>query len=126
MLMTKNSIFLFRLSLVLALIVITYLTTTSVEYSVAEQVSDKLSHALAFLGLSLLADFSFPASRFSWQKIVPLFSYGVLLECIQYFLPYRNFSLLDMLADAAGIGIYILLVPLLRYLPVLQKRWSEE
>jgi hypothetical protein len=76
MLMTKNSIFLFRLSLVLALIVITYLTTTSVEYSVAEQVSDKLSHALAFLGLSLLADFLFLLPGLAGKKSSRFFLTG--------------------------------------------------
>ena len=124
MAMTKNIILLFRLSLFVALILCTYLTTTSTDYSLAHKISDKLSHALAFLGLSLLADFSFPVSKFSWQKICPLFFYGIMIECIQYFLPYRSFSLLDIFADTLGIVIYIMILPMLIYVPELKKRWQ--
>ena len=122
--MTKNTILLFRLSLIIALILITYLTTTATDYSIAHKISDKLSHTLAFIGLSLLADFSFPVSKFGWQKICPLFFYGIMIECIQYFLPYRSFSLLDMLADALGIATYVIIFPLLIYVPELKKRWQ--
>ena len=123
--LTKNAVFLFRLALSSAVIIILYLTTTPTDYEVAQNVNDKMSHALAFLALSLLADFSFPKHKFSWAKIYPLFSYGILIECIQYFLPYRSFSLLDIAADTLGIVIYILSGPLLMRLPVLRQRWLD-
>lgn len=123
--MTNNIILLFRLGLVTAVLVILYLTTTATDYELAHNVYDKLSHALAFFTLALLADFSFPLDSFSWVKVCPLIAYGSLIECIQYFLPYRSFSLLDIVGDIAGIAIYALLIPLLMKLPVLRQRWLE-
>jgi VanZ family protein len=120
----KEIVLFFKVSFILALIVTTYFTMTSVEYSAAQKVSDKLSHALAFLVLSLLLDFSFPDSGFNWKKYLPLFLYGIMIECIQYFLPYRSFSLLDMVADALGITTYVIIFPLLIYVPELKKRWQ--
>lgn len=120
--MTKNVILLFRLGLVCAVLLIFYLTTTPTEYELAQSVNDKLSHALAFFSLSLLADFSFPRGKFSLIKICPIIAYGILIECIQYFLPYRSFSLLDIAGDIAGVVIYVLLLPLLMRLPVLRQR----
>ena len=120
----KEIVLFFRVSFITALIITTYLTMTSVEYSVAQKISDKLSHAAAFFALSLLLDFSFPASKFDWKKYLPLLFYGIMIECIQYFLPYRSFSLLDMLADALGIATYVIIFPLLIYVPELKKRWQ--
>jgi len=119
----KEIVLFFRVSFISALTITTYLTMTFVEYSVAENISDKLSHAIAFLMLSLFLDFSFPSSEFDWKKYLPLFLYGVMIECVQYFLPYRSFSLLDMLADALGIITYVIILPLLIYVPELKKRW---
>ena len=123
--MTKNIIHLFRSGLFCAVLVVLYFTTTSTEYDIAENVSDKVSHAMAFLTLSFLADYSFPQVKFSWEKICPLIGYGILIECIQYFLPYRSFSVFDMLADTAGVMIYILSLPLVMQMPALKKRDFE-
>ena len=120
--MTKNIIFLFRLGLACAVLLIFYFTTTPTEYEIAQTVNDKLSHALAFFGLSFLADFSFHREKFSLIKICPIITYGILIECVQYFLPYRSFSLLDIVGDIAGVVIYVLLLPMLVRLPVLRQR----
>lgn len=115
--MAGKTQFFFRVMLVGAVLIVLYLTTTPVQYEVGESINDKLSHALAFFVLSFLADYAFPGTRFFPFKILPLFAYGVLIECIQYFLPYRDFSLLDMLGDAVGIGVYSLCLPLFIRLP---------
>ncbi len=120
--MTKNVLLLFRLALIGAILLILYLTTTPAEYELTRYVNDKLSHAMAFFVLSLLADFSFPGTRFSMTKTCSLLAYGILIECIQYFLPYRSFSLLDVAGDAAGIVFYIISLPLIMRLPVLRER----
>ncbi len=121
--MSRNAVLFFRLALCSAMIIILYLTTTPAEYSIANKISDKLSHGLAFFSLAMLADFSFPLGRFNWKKVCPLFAYGVLIECIQYFLPYRDFSLLDIVADTLGLVVYPLFVPVMMYLPWLKQRW---
>ena len=86
-------------------------------------VNDKLGHVLAFAYLAFLLDFALPDSNFNLPKIIPLLGYGLIIEFVQYFLPYRTFSILDMLADGVGIMIYLLIIPLLKYVPFLKLRW---
>ncbi len=122
--MERFHIAVFRSALIAMLIVITYLSTTRVDFQIAASVNDKLQHALAFYILAVLADFSFPKKGFNLYKIIPLFGYGVLIETIQYFISYRTFSWLDMAADAAGMMLYGFSLPALKYAPLLRRRWN--
>jgi VanZ family protein len=96
----------FRVCLAVALTAITFLAITALQFPAAENVSDKINHLLAFLVLAGLTDRSFPETGFGLLKALPLMGYGILIECIQYFIPFREFSLLDMAADGAGLIIY--------------------
>lgn len=120
--MDKTIILLFRVTLVFVVLLILYFTTTSTQYEAAQSINDKVSHALAFLVLSFLADYAFPLSRFNLFKVLALIGYGILIECIQYFLSYREFSLLDMIGDGVGIVVYWFCIPLVSRLPVLRQR----
>lgn len=120
--MTLHPLALYRLALLVMVIVIGYLGTTSEALPAAVDVSDKLLHGLAYCVLLLLADCSWPDSGLTPAKLLAVFAYGVLIEAVQYFLPWRDFSLADMLANALGMGFYVLLVPLLRRLPLLGLR----
>lgn len=113
-----------RIALAIAVLAILHLATTQRSYPVVEDLNDKVSHVLAFAALALLADFSFPARRFGAGKVVALLAFGLLIEVVQYFLPYRQSSVFDWLADAVGIAAYALCIPLLRRLPVLRQRWD--
>jgi VanZ family protein len=115
---------LFRLTLLVTVLVITYLATAPLTLPATLDVSDKLLHGLAFLVVLWLADYSWPDTRLTLSKLGFVFTYGVLIEVVQYFLPYRDFSLADMLADALGMGLYPLIVPLLQRLPLLGLRWT--
>ena len=95
----------------------------SIRIAEVEEINDKANHFLAFGALALLGDFSFPVTRFALKKFLWLLSYGVLIECIQYFLPYREASLLDVMADATGLAIYWLFNRILRFIPLLGQRW---
>ena len=66
---------------------------------------DKLSHSIAFAALALSAALGWPDKNFVQFVLIPLLTFGVLIEVLQYFIPGREFSLLDMLADAIGIII---------------------
>jgi VanZ family protein len=110
--------------LALALVVITWLATTELPGPVIFDLSDKLNHLAAFFTLALLSDFAFRGGGFGPAKFLTLLGYGVLLEGIQHFLPYRDFSLLDLAADAVGMGLYAASVPLLRRQPLLARRWQ--
>ena len=77
------------------------------------KISDKLNHLVAFVVLALLIDWAYPQKRLSW-KVALLSGYGLFIECVQYFLPYREFSLLDLAVDVAGVGAYFLTTRQLR------------
>jgi VanZ family protein len=122
--MPKSEIIVFRASLCVSLIVITILAVIPLDYPEVAGINDKFSHIAAFYVLSLLADFSFPETKFNLAKTLPLFFYGVSIEWIQYYIPYREFSIFDVLADAGGISAYAILFPSLKYLPLFRSRWD--
>ena len=105
-----------RLALGLALLIITGMALTPAPGEIQQAINDKLGHAAAFLLLAFLSHASWPEIKFGWRQISALLGYGLALEFIQYFIPNRYFSLLDIAADLAGVGLYILLIPLIRYL----------
>jgi len=109
----------FRISLAAALIGITILAVTPLSYPVVSGVNDKFNHVLAFFVLALLTNFSFPEKEFAAAMILSLIGYGLAIEITQYFLPHRMFSLLDLVTDGAGIGLYK------AFRPLLKKVWME-
>lgn len=116
---SRSRIIVCRIALAAAFAGITILATTPLSYPVVSGVNDKFTHVLAFFVLALLADFSFPEKEFAIAMVLALLGYGLAIEIIQYFLPHRMFSLLDLAADAAGIGLYRI------FSPVLKKVWTE-
>lgn len=96
----------FRTSLALALMAITFLATTRLSVPVVEDLNDKFNHLLAFITLGFLTDKAFPEAPGFLARALPLFAYGVLIECFQHFIPGRMFSLPDMAADGAGLLVY--------------------
>jgi VanZ family protein len=71
------------------------------------QHADKVGHFLIFFSLALLLDFSFKFSVI--KSLIILSIYGVLIEVMQSFLPYREASAGDILADVLGVVIYLVL-----------------
>lgn len=97
----------FRFGLVAALCAISYLAFTPQHHEIAEKASDKINHLIAFATLAWLIDGAFQPWQSKWLlKILALLGYGALIELVQLGLPHRSFSLLDLAADAAGIGLY--------------------
>lgn len=122
--MRTGLIHLFRLGLVLALLLATWMALTPSAPEMPGQ-SDKLVHLLTFAALAFLADFAFPRRGFDAGKFLPLLGYGLGLELLQSTLPLRYGSTADLLADAAGLALYALLLPLLRRQPLLRGRWDR-
>jgi VanZ family protein len=111
MALPRISVIGFRATLVVTLIVIMYLATTQQDFAIIDDTNDKAKHILSFYALSFLADYSIPGARFNLGKGLAVLGYGLLIEVIQYFLPYREFSLFDLAADGIGIAAYILSRP---------------
>lgn len=122
-----NEARLFRIALFFAVVAITRLATAPLEEIPTLGVGDKVLHAGAFLVLAALLDFSFPATAFGAAKITALLAYGIAIEIAQHFLPFRGFSLLDWLADGAGVALYgVAATPILKRMPYLQRRWEPQ
>ena len=123
--LSRSHIIYYRLLLCVSFVTITYIAATSSQSIVIILLDDKVNHFFAFFILAFLLDFSFPHSRFNTAKIVPLIAYSVLLEVIQYFLPYRIFSFFDIFTDILGLLAFALLIPFIRRLPILGERWAK-
>jgi VanZ family protein len=110
-----------RIGLLAAVALVAHLAFTERSYPLVSIIPDKFNHFAAFAVLALLADYSFPAARFGAAKVLALAGYGVLIEIVQGFLPYREASFLDLAADGTGIAAYALCIPMLARIPVLRR-----
>ena len=109
-----------RVSLAIAVGAVLFLATTRQPLPDLAALSDKANHALAFAVLALLADFSFPRARFGLAKAAALLAFGVAIEAVQHFLPWREASAMDVVADLAGIALYAVAAPFVTRLPLLR------
>jgi len=116
-------ILLFRITFVAALLLITWLALTPSPPPAAGMMWDKGNHLIAFLVLAFLAEFSLqPYALASW---LGLGCYGVAIEIVQWLLEFRYFELNDIVADCAGILLYILLSPLTNRIEFLRQLRTE-
>lgn len=102
-------IWLFRGALLVTVMVVSWLAFTGSKVMMANLVSDKINHFAAFFVLSFLLDRSLPNLSFIKYKIWPLLAYGLFIEVIQSRLSYRDFSMMDIAADALALVVYWLL-----------------
>lgn len=100
-----------RLLFFIALVTISCLAFAPLEDSPITTGWDKFNHLLAFAALLLLLDSAYPHKPLWTFKVPVLLFYAFLMETIQAFIPYREFSLLDIVADAFGMAVYLLLRP---------------
>ncbi len=116
----------FRWAFFGAIVVASYLAFAPVpEDSVLRSISDKLQHLAAFFFLAFLLDFAYPHMPYRWRKALILLGYGLFIEVVQYFLPYRSASLLDWIADGLGLVLYAWSEHWLRRVPLFQWRWRK-
>jgi VanZ family protein len=80
---------------------------------------DKTNHLLAFAALAFSAEGAFwPQVSRRWRNSAALMAYGVFIELVQTQIPGRSGEVPDLLADAAGIALGLLLAA------VLLRSWS--
>ena len=91
-----------RVLLVLSILAISFLATIEINSSWQTRVDDKLMHFLCFAYLTIIFKFAqFIDQDFLLYVIV--LAYGILIEIVQMYLPYRSFEFLDIFADLMGI-----------------------
>lgn len=95
---------LWQATLLISIAAILFLATTSNTYPIPSAPNDKINHLLAFLELTLVTRLAWPRLSFLWYA-PGLLAFGLILEIVQANLPYRDFSLADLAADAVGIGL---------------------
>ncbi len=106
---------------VIYIFVITYLSLTPIEHKISVSILDwdKASHLTAYLLLAMFV--KRVHLKFSYLTcVITCFSYSFVMECIQYFIPNRQFEILDMLANLLGA----ILGAVLYYL-IIEKRLSK-
>jgi len=93
-----------RYSLYICIIAVEYLATTTQEIQIVQNSWDKANHFVAFMVLYILLTLGYRHIGLS-VKVAILFAFAVQIEIVQYFIPGREFSLLDVIADMIGVGI---------------------
>lgn len=83
------------------LAVYTYMGLSRSGAELAVTVSDKLLHFSGYVIFIISAMIAFRIRHI--YIFILLFAYSVLIELIQYFLPYRSFEGLDILANLSGL-----------------------
>lgn len=85
-----------------------WVATDTLEFPAGPSVNDKIIHVFVFFSFSVLMDLASSRKPFWIWKGIPLLGYGIFIEILQYFAPYRTFSVADMFADFVGIFFYSL------------------
>lgn len=104
---------LWQAALVISIAAILYLATTSSDYPIPAAANDKVNHIIAFIELTIVTRLAWPRLGAYWYGPA-LLGFGFALEAVQANLPYRDFAMADVLADAFGIAIGMLPWPGMR------------
>ena len=113
----KNYILLFKFSLIWALLILIACTCrvqTDSGIDLDIPFLDKVVHFVMYLILGVLFTFEFRriTPKYFYKHLYKLLIicvvYGIFIEVVQYFLPWRGFEFADMIADGLGAaaGIY--------------------
>ena len=102
-----------RLILVISVVFISILSVQEIEVQSSVNLSDKLLHFFCFLYLIIISWLSRITSKELLLYVIVL-AYGILIEIIQIYIPYRSFEFLDIFADFLGILVGSFFINLLK------------
>ena len=92
----------FRIILGISVVLISTLSMQEIEVQSSVNFSDKVLHFLCFLYLTTVAWLSRIISK-EFLLYVIVLAYGILIEIVQIYIPYRSFEFLDIFADFLGV-----------------------
>jgi VanZ family protein len=92
----------FRFILAISIVVISILSIQHLEVEPSVNLNDKLLHFSCFLYLTIISWLSRIIYKELWLYVIVL-GYGILIEIVQIYIPYRSFEFLDIFADFLGI-----------------------
>lgn len=90
---------------VLALVVVAVLLLTPAAALPKTDIWDKLEHAAAFAGLTVLGFLAFPERKCALWLALGLVAFGSVCETLQMFVPGRDASIEDAIANITGVLI---------------------
>ncbi len=105
----------FRIILSISLLFISILSVQEIEVQSSVNLSDKLLHFFCFLYLTLITWLSRIINKELWLYVIVL-AYGILIEIVQRFLPYRSFEYLDIFADFVGLIAGLIIIKIFKNL----------
>ena len=107
--------FSFKIILLISVTIITTLSIHEVNLGSSPNFSDKALHFLCFTYLTLITWLSRILSKDLHVYVIVL-AYGILIEIVQRFLPYRSFEYLDIFADFVGIIAGLMIIKIFKNL----------
>jgi len=79
------------------------------EMGLQPQLNDKLLHTVGFFIMAVLCHLAHPLNK-HFILVSGLALFGLAIEIVQAYLPYRTFSLWDWVADISGVLFYFLVI----------------
>lgn len=70
---------------------------------------DKVNHIVAFFVLAGLMEYAFPNLGAWAVKLLPLVAFGLAIEMLQFWIGYRYFEWMDLVADGVGLLLFWIL-----------------
>jgi VanZ family protein len=106
----------YKIVFLITTVVVFYLAITASDTSwMKTPYEDKINHFMAFFTLSLLLNRASSRPMARLRNVLALLSFGIFIEYVQSFLPYRDASLLDVAADLCGILLFQSTLTLYRF-----------
>ena len=105
----------FRIILGISLVLISVFSIQEIDVNSSVSLSDKLLHLFCFLYLTIISWLSRIIYNELWLYVIVL-AYGILIEIVQIYIPYRSFEFLDIFADFLGILAGSLFINFFKYL----------
>ena len=107
--------FSFRILLAISISIVTILSVQEVNIESSVNFLDKVLHFLCFSYLTLITWLSQILNKDLHVYAIVL-AYGILIEIVQRFLPYRSFEYLDIFADSVGIIAGLIIIKIFKNL----------
>ena len=92
----------FRIALGISILFVTALSVQEIDIQSSVSLSDTFLHFSCFFYLTILSWLSRIIYKELWLYVIVL-AYGILIEIVQIYIPYRSFEFLDIFADFLGI-----------------------
>lgn len=104
----------FQLIFITLILLSLFLSLSSSGHTVPVVWNDKLIHCISYFLLMMMLDFSWNSSKQLLIKSVIIIIYSSLIEYAQGYIPGRDTSLADIVANGLGVMLFVAFVPILK------------